>query len=119
MKKLTNKQLKALISTGAFTKSGEINNQRGTARYIDELAVGRKAYQLRSSGTGRNTKYITVAGAECAADVLEACGYKVLDEHDAPRGGALGDHYRLARKINVSAAEIEAQVINYIKEQKC
>src|SRR5699024_10543267 len=119
MKKLTNKQLKALISTGAFTKRGEINNQRGTARYIDELAVGRKAYQLRSSGTGRNTKYITVAGAEWARDVMEASGDKVQYKNDAPRGGALSDHYRLARKSNVSADEIEAQVINYIKEQKC
>ena len=119
MKKLTNKQLKALIGTGAFTKSGEINYQRDTAGYINELVAGKKVYRLRSSGIGRNTKYITVKGAEYAADVLEACGYKVLGENDAPRGGAHGDHYRLARKINVSAAKIEAQVINYIKEQKC
>lgn len=117
MKKLTSKQIKAIIATGATTKTGAFNKTLDLDRYIKELAAGDKVRTIRVIGAGSRTRYVDVRGAGVAASVLKACGYSVVRDNDAPRGGQHGEHYKLARKINASAAKIEEQVKAFLAKQ--
>lgn len=117
MKTLTNKQIKQLLETGAFTKSGKIHG--GMAFSIDNAltiaAKGDKVYYMNSGGP---RKPITESkGSLLAADILKACGYKVVFGNDAPRGGQLGNYFKLTRKAKISTEEVERQVLNFVSSK--
>ena len=115
MKKLTNTQIRSIINTGAIKKDGGFKFDTGY--FVDRLIAGEKVYTTRATGSGARTKYSDVTSAHLAAKVLKAVGYTVNKKNDSPRGGQLGEHYKLARKINVTADKIEAQIVEYIKHE--
>ena len=108
MKTLTNTQIKSIVKSGATKKDGSFKFD--TAYFVDQLIAGAKVYTTRAVGSGTRTRYAAVTSAYLAADVLKAAGYTVLKENDSPRGGQLGEHFKLTRAINASAVEIETQV---------
>lgn len=109
MKKLTNKQIKAIIATGATTKTGSFNKTLELDRHIKTMAEGGKARTIQTVGAGSRTRYVNVRGVEAAAKILEACRYKAIRDNDATRGGQYGEYCKLARKVAVSASAIEDQ----------
>ena len=115
MKKLTNTQIRNIIETQATKKDGGFKFDTGY--FVDQLIAGAKVYTTRTTGSGTRTKYSDVTSAHLAAKVLNAAGYTVKKQNDSPRGGQLGEHYVLTRAINASAAEIEAQIVEYIKHE--
>ena len=115
MKKLTNTQIRSIINTGATKKDGSFKFDTGY--FVDQLIAGEKVYTTRTTGSGTRTKYSDAAGAHLASKVLNAAGYTVNKKNDSPRGGQLGEHYVLTRAVKASAAEIEAQIVECIKQE--
>lgn len=111
MKKLTNKQLKQIYNTGAFTKSSkQIQLKYNVYFYLLALLNGKKVHCYSYVFSGRRSRYKSITSAFLAAEVLSAAGYKLKRANDAPRGGVLGTHFKLSRRVNASVSSILEQI---------
>lgn len=111
MKKLTNKQLKNIYNTGAFTKSTKpVSVKYNVYFYLLSLLKGNKVHCYSYVFSGQRSKYKSISSAFLAAEFLKAAGYKVIMSNDAPRGGVMGTHFKLARHVNATAAAILEQI---------
>lgn len=115
MKKLTNKQLKNIYKTGAFTKSNRstkfLKLNYNVYFYLTSLLQGNKvrcySYVLRC---GRPPRCKSIASAFMAVEILKAAGYKVKLVRVAPCDSVLCIHYKLARRVNASVSSIIEQL---------